>query len=185
MKPCHIRKIKSVLEFLISESESIQGNSKTKSCVAAADDTLFAGMMAVLCLTLENASLLGCHLIRQQVLDSQLCILGQPVTHRFRTPWLHDGIEPTWQPQLCSAAGTHGLRGLQLGSNRVLELSRLALSLHPSLVTASSMFNLGRHEGSSRLLTLVPQGRVPWLTSHYRHWGHVLYELGTWSRRFS
>ncbi len=174
-----------MLEFLVSESESIQGNSKTKSCVAAADDTLFAVMVAILRHTSENASLLGCHLIQQQVLDRQLCVLRQPVTRSLHTPRLHDGIEPTWQPQLCSAAGTHGSCGLQLGSDGVLESSRLALSLRPLLVTASSTFDLGRSEGSSRLLTLVPQGRVPWLTSHYRHRGHVLYELRTWSRWFS
>ncbi len=115
----------------------------------------------------------------------QLCVLGQPVTHRLHTPRLHDGIEPTWQPQLCSAVGTHGPRGLQLGSNGVLESSRLALSLCLLLVMALSMFDLGHSEGSSCLLTLVPQGRVPWLTSQHRHWGHVLYELHTWSRRFS
>ncbi len=185
MKPHHICKITSVLEFLVSESESIQGDSKTKSCVAAADDTLFAVMVAVLHRTSEKASLLGCHLIRQQVLDRQLCVLRQPVTRRFHTPRLHDRIEPTWQPQLCSTAGTHGSHSLQLGSNGVLESSRLVLSLRPLLVTASSTFDLGRSEGSSHLLTLVPQGRVPWLTSHYRHWGHMLYELHSWSRWFS
>ena len=81
--------------------------------------------------------------------------------------------------------GTHGSCGLQLGSNGVLESLRLTLLLCPSLVTASSTFDLGRSEGSLRLLTLVPQGRVPWLSSHYRHRGHVLYELGTWSHQFS
>ena len=69
MKPHHIHKIKSVPEFLVSESESIQSDPKTKSCIAAADDTLLTVKVAVLRHTSENASLFGCCLIRQQVLD--------------------------------------------------------------------------------------------------------------------
>ncbi len=75
--------------------------------------------------------------------------------------------------------------GLQLGSNGVLESSRLVLSLHPSLVVSSSMLDLSRSEGSLCLLPLVPQGRVPWLPRQHRHRGHVLYELRTWSCWFS
>ena len=60
MKPHHICKIKSVSEFLVSESESIQSDAKTKSCVAAADDTLLAVKVAVLRRPTENASLFGC-----------------------------------------------------------------------------------------------------------------------------
>ena len=68
MKPHHIRKIKSVPEFLISESESVQLDSKAESCFAAADDTLLA-LVAVLRCTSENASLFRCRLIQQQALD--------------------------------------------------------------------------------------------------------------------
>ncbi len=59
------------------------------------------------------------------------------------------------------------------------------LSLRPLLVVESSTLDLGCSEGLSRLLPLVPQGRVPWLSCHHRHRGHVLYELRTLSRRFS
>ena len=185
MKPHHICKIKSVPEFLVSESESIQSNSKTESCIAAADDTLLAVKVAILRRMSENASLFGCCLIRQQVLDCLLCVLRQPITCGLHAPRLHGGIEPTWQPQLCSAARTRGSRGLQLGSNGVLESSRLTLSLRPLLVAVSSALDLGCSEGSSRLLPLVPQGRVPWLLRQHRHRGHVLHELRTWSRWFS
>ena len=77
------------------------------------------------------------------------------------------------------------MRGLQLGSNRVLESSCLALSLRPSLVAVLSMLDLSCSEGSLHLLPLVPQGKVPWLLCQHRHRGHVLHELRTWSRRFS
>ena len=77
------------------------------------------------------------------------------------------------------------MRGLQLGSNGVLESSRLALSLRLSLVAVSSTLDLSCSEGSSRLLPLVPQGRVPWLSHQHRHRGHVLHELRAWSRRFN
>ncbi len=80
---------------------------------------------------------------------------------------------------------TRGTRGFQLGSNGLLELSRLVLSLRPSLVASSSMLDLSCSEGSSHLLALVPQGRVPWLSCQHRHRGHVLHKLHTWSRRFS
>ncbi len=68
MKPHHIRKIKLVPEFLASESESVQLDSKTESCFAAADDTLLT-LVAVLRRLLENASLFQCRLVQQQVLD--------------------------------------------------------------------------------------------------------------------
>ena len=77
------------------------------------------------------------------------------------------------------------MRGFQLGSNGVLESSRLTLSLHPSLVVASSTLDLSCSEGSSRLLAWVPQGMVPWLSCQHRHRGHVLHELRTWSCWFS
>ena len=77
------------------------------------------------------------------------------------------------------------MHGLQLGSNGVLELSHLTLSLRPLLVAVLSMLDLSCSEGSSCLLPLVPQGRVPWLSRQHRHWGHVLHELRTWSHRFS
>ena len=149
MKPHHIRKIKSVPEFLVSESESIQSDSKTESCIAAADDMLLAVKVAVLRRMSENASLFGCCLFRQQVLDRELSILRQPTACRFHTPWLHGGIKPSGQPQFCSATRTRGMRGLQLGSNRVLESPRLALSLCLSLVAASSTLDLSCSEGSS------------------------------------
>ncbi len=127
MKPHHIRKIKSVPEFLISESESIQRDSKTESCVAAADDALLTVKVAILHRTTENASLFGCRLFRQQVLDRELSVLWQPVACRFHAPRLHGRIKPSGQPQLHSATRTRGMRSLQLGSNGVLESSHLVL----------------------------------------------------------
>ncbi len=62
MKPHHICEIKLVLEFLISESESIQCDSKAESCFTAADDMLLA-LVAILRRMSENASLFGCRLI--------------------------------------------------------------------------------------------------------------------------
>ncbi len=53
MKPHHIHKIKSVSEFLVSES--IQLDTKSKSCVGTANDTLLH-LVAVPRLASENAS---------------------------------------------------------------------------------------------------------------------------------
>ncbi len=170
-------------EFLVSES--IQSDAKTESCVAAADNTLLTVKVAVLRHTTENTSLFGCRLFRQQVLDHELSVLRQPIACRLDAPRLHSRIEPSGQPQLRTATRTHGMRGLQLGSNGVLELSRLMLLLRLSLVAAVSTLDLSCSEGLSRLLALVPQGRVPWLLCQHRHWGHVLHKLRTWSHRFS
>ncbi len=86
MKAHHIRKIKLVSEFLISES--VQLDAKSESRAGAGDDTLFR-LMAIPCLASENASLLRRRLIRQQVLDRQLSVLWQTITRCLDAPWLH------------------------------------------------------------------------------------------------
>ena len=69
--------------------------------------------------------------------------------------------------------------GLELFSYWSLESVGLALPLCSALVSPSSLFDLGRRQGSSHWLSMVPQGWVPWLPGQHWHQGHVLHELGS------